>query len=427
MQILTREGKYESRAADPRLPFGDSTPPPPGAAGGSIAGLSVTEGTALQVAAVYGSVSVLADSLSSLPVDLMSTPHRRTGAVLEPSPLVRQPYAEISLIDWWVQFVMSLALRGNFYGQVISRDADFFPTQIKPIHPDHASVRRSPTSGQIEYRFHGRIVPTANVFHVRLLSVAESLVGLNPIEYLRNILGLARAADMYGAAVIGNGAVPVGTIEVPEDLDPDETKAMKDGWLQMLQGVNRAGLPAVLTGGAKFNPITIKLEDLQFLQSRQYDASVICGQIFRVPPHMIGIVDRTTSWGTGIEQQELQFVRNTLVGYLTRGERALTDVHPPGQFVKFDLRERLRSDTLQRYQAHSLGIAGGFVLPDEARAQEDMPPLPDGIGQMALAPINAQTLKAMVDESIAAAKEQQLPLGDQNGHGNPDNVAPVSK
>jgi HK97 family phage portal protein len=166
-------------------------------------------------------------------------------------------------------------------------------------------------------------------------------------------------------------------------------------------------MPAVLTGGAAFKPISITPEDSQFLESRQYDASVICGQIFRVPPHMIGIVDRTTSWGVGIEQQELGFVRNTLMGYLARGERALTAIHPPGQFVKFDLSERLRGDRLQRFQAHSLGIAGGFMVPDEARALEDMPPLPGGVGQTALAPINSTSLKALVDQSVADHQQQQ--------------------
>jgi phage portal protein BeeE len=99
-------------------------------------------------------VSVIADSLSSLPVDLMSSPHRRRGQILPPSQLVVQPYEEISTIDWWVQFAMSLALRGNFYGEIVDRDQDLYPTQIRPVHPDHVAVRRAPDKA-IEYRFNG--------------------------------------------------------------------------------------------------------------------------------------------------------------------------------------------------------------------------------------------------------------------------------
>lgn len=409
MSLLRRAALplLERRGADPHAPWGDSTPPTNGMLGGAVAGTNINEKTALQIAAVYGSVSVIADSLASLPIDLMNSPHRRSGTTLKPSQLVIQPYEEISTTDWWVQFTISLALRGNFYGQIIERDPDFYPTQVKPIHPDHARVRRL-TDGTIEYRFNGQVVPVSNVVHVRLLSVAESLVGLNPIEYLRNILGLARAADLYGASFFGNSAFPAGVIEVPDPLDPEETKAMAKDWIAAHQGLGQANLPAVLTDGAKFNAIQITPEDSQFLQSRQYDASTISGQIFRVPPHMIGIVDRTTSWGTGIEQQELGFVRNTLIGYLTRGERALTALHPPGQFVKFDLSERLRGDKLQRYQAYSLGRLGGWLSADDIRASEDEPPLPDGQGQEYLVPANTTLLEAALKQ-ISTGQQQQLP------------------
>jgi HK97 family phage portal protein len=411
--LLRALGSSLERRADPAASFGDSTPPPPGSYGGSTAGTNVSEQTALQIAAVYGSVSVIADSLSSLPIDLMSSPHRRRGQILAPTQLVVQPYEEISTIDWWVQYAMSLALRGNFYGEIIERDADLFPTQIRPVHPDHASVRRLPDK-QIEYRFNGRPVRLDNVFHVRYLSVAESLVGLNPIEYLRIVLGGARASDLYGNSFFQNSARADVVIEVEEDLDEAEALALAKAWKAAHQGLGRANLPAVLTGGAKLSdPITVSPQDAQFLETRQYSASTISGQIFRVPPHMIGIVDRTTSWGTGIEQQEMGFVRNTLIGYLTRGEQALTKLHRPGQFVKFDLSERLRGDRLQRAQANALEIASGTLLPDEARASEDRPDLPDGIGKTALAPINAQALQQLALAIGAANQPTQQPPAQQ--------------
>jgi HK97 family phage portal protein len=402
MSLLRRAlPSLERRGADPRAPWGDSTPPSNGMLGSPVAGTYVNESAALQVAAVYGSVSVIADAVSTLPIDLMSSPHRRSGTTLTPSPLITEPYAEISLEDWWTQYVASMALRGNFFGQIIARDPQLYPTQVKPIHPDHVQVRRMP-DGTVEYRFNGKPVRTDDVFHVRNLSVPESLVGLNPIEYLRNILGLARASDMYGAAFFQNSAYPGGYITVEDELDPDETAAMAKEWLQMHQGIGHAALPAVLTGGAEFKPITITPEDAQFLESRQYGASVISGQIFRVPPHMIGIVDRTTSWGTGIEQQEMGFVRNTLLAYLIKGERALTRLHPPGQFVKFDLTERLRGDKLQRFTAYNLGRLGGWLNADEIRAEEDLAPIPDGEGQEYLVPINSELLS----QAIEAAKQQ---------------------
>ena len=398
----------ERRAVSGKVPWGDSTPPTNGQLGGAAAGTNVTEQTALQVAAVYGSIGVLADGVSTSPLRLLSSTRAEDRRVLAPSPLITEPYSEISLIDWLVQYTVSLALRGNFYGHIIARDRNLYPTQIKPVHPDRVQVRRL-SSGELEYRFYGRPVPLDDVFHVRYLSVADSLTGLNPIEYLRNTLGLARAADLYGGSFFQNSANPSGVIKVDGDLDEEETLALALAWKQSHQGLGAANMPAVLTGGADFKPISISPEDAQFLGSRQFSQGEISGMIFRVPPHMIGIVDRTTSWGSGIEQQETGFVRNTLAGYLTRLENALTPLHPPGQFVKFDLGQRLRGDKLQRFQAYSLGMLGGWLCPDDVRAEEDMPPVPGGKGKEFYVPINTELLQAALDQ--IKQSEQSPPAG----------------
>ena len=408
---MRRAGQALERRSAPPIPWGDSTPPPPGAA--SSYGGPISEQAALQVAAVYGSIGVLCDSMATLPIDLFNSldPARRRR--LPPSQLLRQPYVEISRQDWVVQYTASLGLRGNFYGQVIERDEDHYPTQIKPIHPDQARVRRITSgrgTGRVEYRFNGEVVPLDDVFHVRYLSMPGMLVGLNPIEYLRVTLGLARAQDSYGAAYFENSANPAGQIVVPEDLDPEETIALARSWLASHQGTGRAHLPAVLTGGAEFKPISITPEDSQFLESRQFTQTQISGMIFRVPPHMVGIVDRSTSWGRGIEQQERGYVTHTLSGYISRYEEAMTAIHPREQYVRFDLSERLRGATLERYQAWSLGIASGFLCQDDARAAEHLPPLPDGLGRTFLMPINSEPLREAVLRSIADS--QHTPPSD---------------
>ncbi len=382
--------------------WGDSTPPPPGG-GDASSGVTISEGTALQLAAVYGSLDVIANAVATLRIQQFSSdlPTKRR---LPDGPLLTRPYAEISRIDWLVQYVMSMGLRGNFFGHIIERDAQMYPTQIKPVHPDHANVRRirsGPRKGQPEYRFHGRVIPTDDVFHIRNLSVPGALVGLNPIAAMRNTFGLARAQDLHGGSVFGNSALPLGAIEVEDDLDVDETLALARAWQSAHGGVNRAGLPAVLTGGAKFNAISISLEDLQFLESRAFSQSEISGMIFHVPPHMLGLVSKSTSWGTGIAQQEQGFVTNTLMGYLAPLEEELTHIGPQdGRINQFNVKRRMRGDPLQRMQTAALGIASSILNPDEARGDEDLPPIPDGLGKTFLVPINSQTIKQAVAETM---------------------------
>ena len=412
--LRTATGNREVRAVSGAVPWGPSTvPPPPGATEG---GLGVTQQTALQIAAVYGCVGLLTSSVATLPLRLVDNKVLRNAKELPASPLITEPYAEISLLDWVVQFVAGLALRGNFYGHIIDRDRDLYATQIKPIPADNVKVKRN-REGKIEYRFYNKLIPIDDVFHVKMLSMPGMLEGVNPIQSLRLTFSLSLEQTQFGESFFKHAAYPAGVIEVAGKLERSETKAMLKSWLSAHQGINKANLPAVLTDGATFKPVTITPEDSQFLQSRGFSAGEISGMIYRIPPHMIGLVDRTTSWGTGVEQQELGYTRNTLQDYIGRLQESLTALHPPGQYVNLDLNHRLRGDTLQRAQAGSLMMLAGAWCADEVRALFDMPVAPNGQGNQFFAPINTELLQAALAqvaaaEAAAKASPAQLASGE---------------
>lgn len=412
--VATPGGDRELRAANAAAEWGQPTTPPPPGYGGGVSGRS-----AIQIAAVYGSVGLLADSVSSLPVRVLDNPVLRNARELAPSALIERPYSEISRVDWLVQFVWGLALRGEFFGKIIERDRELYAKQIKPLSPDAMQVIRDRSTGEVEYRYQGKKLNRDDVFHVKYQSWPEAVRGISPIEVLKTTFGIALAQDKFGLSYFENSAEPRGVIEVPGALEDDETKAMLRKWLSGHQGSSKWNLPAILTDGAKFNPVTVTPEDSQFLQSRGFTAAQIAGTIFRIPPHMIGLVDRTTSWGTGIEQQERGYVTNTLQGYLSRAEEALTALQPPGHYVNFNIEHRVRGDTLQRAQSASLLMLCGAIVADEARAMFDMPVLPNKEGKKLYVPINTELLQAalaQVQAAEAAAKsqqqQQQLPPGE---------------
>lgn len=421
MSILARAATNvrEVRGADPLLPWGDSTPPTLASLGSPAAGTTVTEKSALQVAAVYGSVSLLADAVATLPLKQ----YRGKGSnkkEIDPSPVVEDPYAEITQQDWLTQTMFSEELRGNFYGRVIDRDKNLYPTQIKPIHPDDARVTRArsgPTKGQPEYRFEGELVSIDDVFHIRSNSVAGSLVGLNPIEVCRNSIGLARAADLAAGTWFSNSSMPAGALEVEGALNEEETLQLARQWMMVHQGIGQMNMPAVLTEGTKFNPIAVNPKDMQFLESRQFTAAEISGLIYRVPPHMLGIVDRTTSWGMGIQQQELGFVRNTLLAKVKRIEVAFNRILPKGQHVKFDLRHRLEGDTLQRLQGYMLERTMALRTINEQRVAEGWPPLDVVLYPWAddpMAPLNSAQNGSLAVHIGGSGDGQQAPVGANN-------------
>lgn len=409
--LATRAGNLELRGANPTLEWGNSSPPPPGSIGGNVGGLAVTTESATQVAAVYGCCALLADSVASLPLRVLDAPITKTTAKEVKLPLLLQrPWEPISLTDWLVMFIWSLALRGNFFGQIIERDDMGYPLQIMPLSPD--LVRHRVTlNGELKWEVAGKPIPTEDLFHVRYQSMPGQVLGLNPIQCMKHPFGLAHVLDIHAETTFRNGAAPGMVIKAKGKVSEATLEQWIKRWEGRYQGVRQSSLPAILTEDADIMPISISPEDQQLLESRKYSAEEISGLVFRIPPHMVGLNERSTSFGRGIEQQERGFVANTLSGYLCRASRSLTDCLPPNRFVDFDISHRIRGSELERAQTVSLLALAGQIVPNEGRGKWfDMPPRSDG--DQLYSPINTELLKQALAEAEKAEKDLKEPPPD---------------
>lgn len=430
MSLIRRAAStvLEARGASPYAEWGSTAPPPPGSVGGRVAGLSVTTESATQIAAVYGCCGLLADSVASLPLRALNEPASRVTATELKTlpPLLENPYEPISLTDWLVAGVWSLALRGNFFGQEIEWDRLGYPTQIMPLNPDIVRPEIH-ANGTVDWYVAGKKINPEHLFHIRYQSMPGWLLGINPVQCMKYPFGLAHVLDVHAETYFQNSANPQGVIEAKGRLNEDAARKLAASWKEAHQGPNQGNLPAVLDEEAKFNPISINPEDQQLLQSRQYSAEEISGLIFRIPPHMIGLNERSTSFGRGIEQQERGFVANTLSGYLVRLERALTARLPPKTFANFDISQRIRGSELERAQTVSLLALAGQIVPNEGRGRWfDMPPRDDG--DELYSPINTELLRqALAEAEKAEAAKDQPPIVSSNGHGDPANVPVPTK
>lgn len=394
MHLQTPSGSVERMLEKRTTPPGslwpaspwDIAPPTNGMLGTGVGGLS-SERQARGLSAFYSCLSVLYDGLATLP--LRQFKGAGTDRVeIDLSPVIYDPWPEITDLDFRGSGTWGLAARGNFIGRVTDRDKRRYPLQIQPLDNDAVSLERNKTTGMVEYRINGQTVPIPadDVVHIRNIVRPGSVLGLNPIAELRLTWALASGADAYAATFFSNAAVPNGVITIDGDYTEDAARDLRDQWLQAHQGTGNANLPAVLTGGAKWTQLAINLEDAQFIESRGLSRSEIAG-VFRIPPHMIGDVDRSTSWGTGVEQQETGFVRNVLGGYIRKWEVGLSRCLPANQYVEFDLRRRLRGDSVQRAAIIISLVNAGVINRNEARVlYEDLPPV-DGLDTY-LQPLN---------------------------------------
>ncbi len=378
----------ERRGADPRLPWGSSYIPTNGQTGLIGAGVPINDDTALSISTVFTCIAILSDAVSTLPLTTLirTKDHSRVPVDPEP-PLINNPWPDGNRISWLAQVMYSLLLRGNAFGVIASRDDMGYPTVIQLVHPDTVVARRNPQTGKREYRINGRLIPTEDIMHIPGLTPTGGFIGLNPVEYMRGSWGLASATEKYGGAFFSNGANPSGVLEYPGDLSETETLELKRAWQVQHQGVGMAQAPAVLTGGLSWRQISINPDDAQFLATRAFQQSDIAA-FFRVPAHLaLGVADRTANV-VGLESIELQFSTYTLSPWLSKIESQLNDYLPPNQTVEFDLSRRVRGPSIERAQRHTLERNGGWKNIDEIRAEENLPPLADGMGQDYWSPLN---------------------------------------
>lgn len=345
--------------------------------GASASGIVVNPQTALQSAAVYSCVQVLAQSISMLPLNLYRKDRVGNKEVATDHPLHwllhDQPNDWQTSVEFLEMMVASLALRGNAYAYV-NRTKSGRVVELLPVHPDMVRVEMG-TGFQLRYQLtmpdgSFEFFGPGELLHVRGLTL-NGWLGISPIAYARESIGLALATEKFGGQLFRNGAKMGGVLEHPGHLGEEAFKRLKASFDESLSGDN-AHKTAILEEGMKFTKITMTADDSQFLETRKYQRSEIAA-IYRVPPHMIGDLERATF--SNIEQQSLEFVNFTLMPWLTRIEKAIKrDLMTPQErqeyTAKFNVANLLRGDAAARSAYYHNGILDGWMTRNEARQAE---------------------------------------------------------
>ncbi len=196
----------------------------------------------------------------------------------------------------------------------------------------------------------------------------------------KNAIGLAIAAEEYGAKFYANGAAPSGVLEHPGTLkDPSK---VRDSWSQTFGGSGNAHKIAVLEEGMKYTPISISPNEAQFLETRKFQINEIA-RIFRVPPHMVGDLEKSSF--SNIEQQSLEFVKYTLEPWLVRWEQSMARVlisanDKPEYFIKFNVDGLLRGDYASRMSGYATARQNGWMSANDIRELENLDRIPSEDG-----------------------------------------------
>jgi HK97 family phage portal protein len=366
--------------------------------GPTDSGENVTVDGSLQIGTVWACVRLIAQTIATLPLQVFRTDSGGHGVIAPDHALYRllhdRPNADMTAVEFWEAAVSHLLLWGNAYLAVRRMGARI--AAIYPMRPDRVTVRREPDGSlTYSYTWNGQTetLRDSDVLHIKGFSL-DGYLGLSPIAMARNSLGAARAAERASAAIFRNGMRPSGTLTAPGYLTPAQREDAKK-ILENFKGAQNNGSVPLLEGGWKFDSLSIPPNDAQMLETRAFNVEELC-RWFDVPPIMIGHMEKTTSWGSGVEQIMLHFYTTCLRTHLVRIESAInTGLLTPndqakGVFARFNHEGLLRADSTGRASYLSTMVQNGLMTRNEARAKENLPRIEGGddlTAQSNLAPI----------------------------------------
>lgn len=358
----------------------------PSSVGGvSNSGMNVTDETALRVTAVLSCVKVIAESISTLPLQVFERlPNGDKRAAAEhPVSTVLHLLAsdETTAQSLRETLCAHVLLRGNAYAQIV-RDGGGDVRELWPIPPGTLRpFRRTPTA-RLSYEISetGRaptVLSTEQVWRVPGL-VWSGVEGLSPIGYAREAVGLAMALERNTGSTLRNGARIGGIVSYPEVLDDEEYAARQQALQETLSGADNAGKTFIADGGAKFEKVGMTLEDMQFLELKKFQIAEIA-RLFRVPLHML--FDDKAQPRANMEQASLEFVVYTLRPWLVRFEQTIArDLLLPSEraryFAEHNVAGLLRGDFAARMAGYAQGRQWGWWSVNDIRRLENL----NGIG-----------------------------------------------
>lgn len=348
-------------------------------------GVSVNPDNALKVSAAWACVRLISETIASLP---LITYQRLANGGRERAtnhPLYEllddRPNEKQTAFEYREMQLGHTLLRGNGYSH-LEEGRRGFVDQLTPLHPDRVNIESLPADGlkpRYRYRVDGKTYTDAEILHVRGLS-SDGVSGLDPITYARESLGLSLAGERYGARFFRNDARPTVVLKHPSKFkDAKTADRVRAHWNRIHGGEGQNGT-AVLEEGMDLAVIGVDPRNAQFLELREFQAEDVC-RWFRVPPHMVGLTSKATSWGSGIEQMSIGFVIYTLVPWMRRIEQAIARdliLAPRTYFVEHLVDGLLRGDLKARYDAYAIARDKGWYSVNDIRRKENENPIPGG-------------------------------------------------
>lgn len=328
---------------------------------------------------VYTCIKVLAESIASTPLEVYNNNTHQKATDFYLYRLLKRAPNELQTPFEVLQWLMIDYYRYGYALAATPRDPK--TKQIIGIYPlpaDQVAVSAD-DNGNTFYIYNDFAFENFDMLKI-VNFFDRGLVGSSLLDYQRNTLGTSAATEAFAAESFSRGTFPAGIALVKADTTREELLELKTRFKEEFSGTSNAG--AVLMSAAldDYKPFAISNDSAQMIDARKYNRSLIAG-LFRVPAHLINDLEKATF--SNVEHLDLSFVKHTLRPIAKNIEQRLnltllTDSESENYNIAFNFDAMLRGDMVSRTQALTSQVQTGLRTINEARALENLPPLPSG-------------------------------------------------
>lgn len=368
------------------------------------AGVHVNEESSMSITAVYSCVRLIAWALASLPLHVYAeTENGKQKAKSHPlyRMLHTSPNDEQTSFKWRELMYTHMNLWGAGISEIeFNRFGE--PVNLWPIPPWRVRPIRDKKTKKLVYRVRVSEDEEKDLLPFQVLVVSALSTSadswMSPIQVHRETVGAAVAVKDFGARTFGQGTNPAGIITHPGKFKETSEQSLKEKFAGY-SGLGNSHRLMLLEDGVVYKRIGLPPEDAQYLETRQFDISEFA-RIYNIPLHLLQSHEKSTSWGSGLEELNTALVTYTLTPYIVQTEQEITKklILDNTHYPKFQLSGLLRGKLLDRYESYRIAREAGILSANECRELEDMNRIEGDEGDMYTMPLNMQNAKFALEK-----------------------------
>lgn len=372
---------------------------------GNLAGTSINSESAFQVNAIFSAVSLISDTISTLPIDAFVN---RDGArfAFRPKPSwVDQPDIDIPRQAFYSQIITSLLLDGNAFVRVYSNRKGEV-VNLTVLSPTSVDIVRNGI-GRLQFNVTGEDKPLSadEVIFIPDLLRPGQIRGVSRIHALKENFGLALAMEKFAATFFGSGTNLAGVIEFPGNLTQEQADNLRSGFDSRHSGWSRSNRTGVLSGGATFKATQADPQSSSLIESRRMAVEDIA-RAFNIPPHLLGLPG--TMAYASVEENNRAWLTTSISPLVQKIEGAISPLmkrYPGGEnaYVKFNMDALLRANMQARMASYATGLQSGWLTINDVRRWEDLYPVDDVAADTVRVPLANVTI---TDAGLSAEEKR---------------------